>query len=120
MAKYKKEFVDQLPMKMQNGEAVEEVCADWDISKETFFQWVKHKPEFAEAYSRARMKSVAWWIRLGKDGAIGNKQVNPAIWIFNMRNRAGWTDKVETEITSLPPIQINFPVDDSDPNNPAD
>ena len=95
MAKYKKEFVDKLPSLMANGESVAEVCGVLNITRETFYQWVKNKPDFAEAYQRGRLLSEAWWQKLGRAGALGQKPVNPTIWIFNMKNRFGWADKKE-------------------------
>ncbi len=44
----------------------------------------------------AQRKSLLFWERIGTAGATGKLEgFNATSWIFNMKNRAGWTDKIE-------------------------
>lgn len=102
MLKYKPEFAEQLPQMFKNGEAVEEVIVKLGIRRSTFYEWAKKYPEFADAYEHGKELSQAWWLKVGRAGAIGQGeiQLQPTVWIFNMKNRLGWKDKSETDITT--------------------
>jgi hypothetical protein len=79
----------------EDGSSVQEVCQDkLQISRKTFYNWLERHEEFAEAYEEGRWRSEAFWARMGRSGAMGAMNVNPALWIFNMKNRFGWRDKL--------------------------
>jgi transposase len=80
------------------GQSVSEVCAELGIWKDTFYAWVKKYPRFSDAYQRGLDLSQAWWERLGRGGASGTLDIQPTTWIFNMKNRFKWTDRMENEI----------------------
>jgi transposase-like protein len=84
----------------KNGESVSEVCAELGIHKDTFFEWVKTYKEFSDAYKKGLELSEAWWTKLGRAGATGKAKIQPATWIFNMKNRFKWTDRVEQVVTA--------------------
>ena len=49
-----------------------------------------------EELDEAKRLCLAWWEKLGRDGAMGAIEgFNATSWIFNMKNRAGWADKVD-------------------------
>lgn len=109
--KYKSSFADKLPDMFANGESVEEVCRELKISRRAFYDWVEKHPDFAEAYELGKEASQAWWLKLGRAGAAGKVPVQPSIWIFNMKNRLGWKDRVETSSDEQPqPLSITFEV----------
>ncbi len=95
--KYSKELCKRLPGLFDGGQSVAEVCVELDISKDTFYKWVKRYPRFADAYQKGLQRSEAWWSRLGRVGSAGEVKIQPATWIFNMKNRFGWKDRVEQE-----------------------
>jgi hypothetical protein len=94
--KYSKKICELLPSLFANGESVVEVCAYLDIVKDTFYQWVETYPEFSDSYKKGIELSEAWWARYGRIGSMGKVKIQPATWIFNMKNRFRWTDRVET------------------------
>jgi hypothetical protein len=56
---------------------------------------LKDNPMFRDAVEHAKKLSQVWWERKGRELSD-----NSAVaWKFNMQNRFGWSDKVETEIT---------------------
>ena len=91
--RYKKQFAQDLPQMFKNGESVAEVCVQFGVSRQAFYDWVKKYPEFAEAYEQGKLYSEAWWTKLGRAGAAGQVALNATPWIFNMKNRFGWTDQ---------------------------
>ena len=79
----------------ENGETVAEVCRilAGGIDRDTFYLWVHTYPKFAKAYEEGKFLSEAWWNSVGRLGAIGARPIQPAMWIFNMKNRFGWRDR---------------------------
>lgn len=65
------------------------------VSNDLFARWLLDEPEFAEAVKDGRAASEAWWSALGRKGASGKAEINPTVWIFNMKNRFHWRDKQE-------------------------
>jgi len=94
--KYSEKLCDLLPYLFSNGESVVEVCASLDITKDTFFQWVKQYPRFSDSYKKGQDLSEAWWTKMGRIASIGKAKIQPATWIFNMKNRFKWKDRIET------------------------
>lgn len=95
--KYTAGLCRQLPEMFAGGESVAEVCAELRISKDTFYEWVKLYPNFSDAYQKGLGLSEAWWTKLGRAGAAGARKIQPATWIFNMKNRFGWRERIEQE-----------------------
>jgi len=82
---------------MREGASLCEVAADLGISEQTIHVWKrdgKHKA-FAAALEAGTSLAQAWWERLGRAGAAGKVDIQPAVWIFTMKNRFDWTDKKE-------------------------
>ena len=73
-----------------------------DCDEDTFFSYADRFPEDCpwEELAEARRKGLLFWEKLGVAGTTGKLPgFNPATWIFNMKNRAGWTDKVDSTLT---------------------
>jgi hypothetical protein len=96
--KYSPKLCELLPAMFANGESVVEVCAELGIHKDTFFEWVKIHPDFSDSYKKGLELSAAWWTRLGRFGSMGKMRLQPATWIFNMKNRFKWTDRQELNV----------------------
>jgi transposase-like protein len=126
--KYKKDFAEELPEMMSKGESVCEVCAKWGITKETFFEWVKNRKEFAEAYKEARTLCQSWWEKIGRMGLFvqtnieydketgkklsqSTKTMNDRIWRLNMMNRfrEDWTERQNVNVSGGMSIDIGKP-----------
>ncbi|GHU62048.1 hypothetical protein FACS189445_4660 [Spirochaetia bacterium] len=96
--KYSRKLCKMLPDMFLEGQSVVEVCSDLGISKDTFYQWVNKYPEFSDSYKKGLLLSEAWWEKLGRAGATGKISINPATWIFNMKNRFKWTDRQDLNV----------------------
>lgn len=95
--KYKSEYAKTLPLMFSEGQSVCEVCGQLGISKETFYTWTEKHPAFLDAYKKGIALSQQWWEKAGRAGAIGKIPLNPAVWIYNMKNRfyQDWKDRAE-------------------------
>ena len=93
--RYNRSLCDKLPAMFDDGESVAEVCKKLGVVKQTFYNWVEKYPAFKKAYEEGLFRSEAWWMELGRNGAAGKEKINPATWIFNMKNRFGWKDRTE-------------------------
>jgi len=105
--KYKPEYVDQLPDMFKTGEDVSEVCAVFKISRQTFYDWIKKYPEFKTAYALGKTYSESWWNRLGRAGAAGKADINPSVWLANMKNKFDWKEKSELTGANGGPIETS-------------
>ena len=54
MARYNKDIAEQICRRLEEGETVQSVCRNVHIHKDTFYEWVKHKADFADAVNKAR------------------------------------------------------------------
>jgi hypothetical protein len=99
--KYRKELAEALPELFKDGKSVCEVCGELGISRETFYRWVDVHPRFRDTYKEGLALSQQWWEKAGRAGAIGKIPIQPAVWIYNMKNRFrhDWTDKSEIELS---------------------
>lgn len=71
---------------------------------ETAFDYGRKYPEDcpAEDLQEAKRKSLLFWEKIGIGGVTGKIEgFNASTWIFNMKNRAGWADKVDATNTLL-------------------
>ena len=93
---YKPEFCDLLVEFGRRGMCVTEIVCELDISKDTFYSWIKKHKEFSDAFKRAKALEEKWWINLGKNIVAGKiKGSNPTMYIWMTKNLIHWRDKVE-------------------------
>lgn len=102
--KYKPEYCDQLIEHMAKGYSFETFGAAVGVARSSVYEWLKNQ-EFSDAKKEGLMQCQLFWERMGIGGATGRiKGFNVGCWVFNMKNRFGWRDKVETsgEVTVKP------------------
>jgi hypothetical protein len=87
---YDEQYAKNLPDLFSQGETLDEVLVHMEIDKETFFTWAKQYPEFAAAYQKGLQIAKAWWLRLGRAGAMGKVAVNQSLWSEIMKQRFNW------------------------------
>jgi len=94
--KYKKEYCKLLEKHLTDGLSFESFGGVVFVNRDTLYEWCKRHKEFSDTKSRFINASRLWWERLGQHGAAGKLPgFNAASWIFNMKNRFGWTDRQE-------------------------
>jgi len=94
--KYKASMCQELIDFMAQGYSKEATAAHLGISKDTLYAWDKKHKEFSDAIKEGEQQSRLWWEKIGMGGMVGKVPgFNASTWIFNMKNRHGWTDKKE-------------------------
>lgn len=77
------------------------------ITINKFYQLIEENAAFAEFVDRGRTLSRAWWESQARKN-LWNKEFNTALWNFNMKNRYGWADKVDTnDTTNKDPVSLD-------------
>lgn len=95
-SKYKPEYCQMLIDHVTQGMSFETFGVDLKVNRDTLQEWAKVHPDFSEAKKNAYDASFKFWERVGFAGMSGKiKNFNAAVWIFSMKNRFKWTDKVE-------------------------
>jgi len=113
---YEPEYCQQLIDYMATGMSFESFAATLGVCRETLYDWKKRHPEFLHAHKIGIDRNLQFWERLGTKMATGESKGNTVAWIFNIKNRHGWTDKNEVSLHGENiPIKIVFE-DISKPN----
>lgn len=91
----RKALCDDYCKHMEQGLAKEEFVP---CDMQTFRKYLHTYPEDfdTEKIEQAERKGRLFWSNLGIHLAAGDEKMkfaHPSIWIFNMKNRYGWTDK---------------------------
>lgn len=83
---------------MQYGASRAEVYAMLDIGDKTFARLMRDDEEFARTIKRGERLSKSWWENTARV-SLRNKEFNSTLWYMNMKNRFGWVDKQQTELS---------------------
>lgn len=110
--KYRPEYCQMLIDHMSQGLSYESFAATIDTHRATLYRWEEEYPDFCDSKKIGLEKSLIWWEKQGISGLWGNKEAsfNPAVWIFSMKNRFKWNDKVEVSggDETTKPIMLNY------------
>lgn len=107
-SKYDPKFCQMLIDHMAKGYSYETFGALINVAQSNVANWESKHPEFQEAKREAFGKCRLFWESLGinyiinvserdPDGYSKSTTLNNAAWIFNMKNRFKWTDRVEVQ-----------------------
>jgi hypothetical protein len=86
---------DGLRAMYEQGASDVEIASKLRISMSEFHKMEKELPTFARFVELGRTFAHAWWASKGRKN-VDNKDFNTSLYNFNMKNRYGWADKVET------------------------
>lgn len=107
---FKDEYCKMIKDHMAKGFSFESCAGLLGVHKETLYTWAKKFPQFSDAKREAFELSRLFWEKAAIDNLVntsesgydelGNKvsrskSLNSTAWIFNMKNRFGWRDRVE-------------------------
>jgi len=116
--KYEDWMIDAILDKMAQGFSKEAMAGFLGITRETMNQWEKSNCHFSDALKRGVELSRIFWEQKGNDlmrdiyleKGESVSRGNASVWIFNMKNRFGWRESVEHDITQKidQEITINF------------
>lgn len=99
---YNPEYCEQVIELGKEGKSLAQMCAHFDISRQTIDNWAAAHLEFLEALSRAKVHMQAKLEELGFSG-LTSKEFNAAVWKKTMeaRFRDDYTERKELEHKGL-------------------
>ena len=93
---YKPEYCQLVIDQMAEGFSFETFAATIDTHRDTLYNWCKLFPDFSDAKKAGMDKSQVYFEKLGKAAMLGKIDgFSAAVWVFSMKNRFRWQDKVE-------------------------
>lgn len=79
------------------------------IAFETWERLLDEEQEFFETIKKGREMSQAWWQSQGRIN-LKDKEFSSTLWYMNMKNRFGWADKQQTELTGKDGKDLNWTI----------
>jgi hypothetical protein len=68
------------------GKSLVQIACALDVTRETIYAWMREKPEFSDAMTRAKANSQAWWEEMGQAG-LTMQGFNASLWAKNVSCR---------------------------------
>jgi hypothetical protein len=109
---YRPEYCQKLIDHMASGKSYETFGYKVGVNRSTVYKWEKKHPEFVDAKKAAFDASLDFWENAGIQGMFMGGKDNPfnsTVWVFNMKNRFNWRDKVESEVKEQKEITVVLP-----------
>lgn len=96
----------------EQGASDVELRNELGISHSLWYRWLEEDETFSQTIKRCHAMCHSWWESTGRKMAAGIQDGNATVWIFNMKNRFKWVDKVETAITGADggPVDVNHTI----------
>ncbi len=95
---YDPAFCDRVIELGREGKSKAQMCAEFDISRQTIDNWAAAHEEFLEALNRAMAHAQAWWESKAVEG-LEKPGFNAAVWKKSMeaRFREDYTERREVD-----------------------
>lgn len=98
---------EELAEAYANGESDVEIAKRLNITISHFMQLYEENPAFATFVDRGRTLAQAWWYEQGRTN-LWNKAFNTSLWVFQLKNKYGWADKIDTnDTTDKDPVNLD-------------
>jgi len=80
---------------------VKALIYEWrgSFSNDLWDRWLKDEPQFSETIKTGKLLAESWWSKTGRTN-LKNKEFSFTGWYMNMKNRYGWKDRTETDVTT--------------------
>jgi hypothetical protein len=112
-----KDWKEWILREMGEGASLVEVYAYLDISDKTLKRLMDDNEDFFRTIKKGIKISESWWQNKGRK-SLENKDFNYTGWYMNMRNRFGWADKKNIDVTTKGKPLLGglsgIPIDDGD------
>jgi len=93
-----KNWKDKVIKLKKQGASDVEVRAELDISQDLWERFIEEIKEFSLTIKRGDDLCKAWWEKHGRTN-LNNKEFNCVLWYMNMKNRFGWKDNNNLEVS---------------------
>lgn len=99
-SEYQPEYCDLVVEFGKQGKSLAWMAAEFGVSRECMYEWMRVHPQFSDAMARGRAASQQWWEDAGQNGMMG-PGFNASIWSRSMAARFpdDWREKNETALT---------------------
>lgn len=94
-----KAWAKELVHLYSEGYSDAEVAAHMKITVREYHQQINNNAVFGKLVEYGRTLALAWWESQARLN-VGNKAFNTPLWVFTMKNKYGWADRVETTSTN--------------------
>lgn len=98
--KYDPKYCEELINHMARGLSYESFAGFICVAISTIYKWEKEHPEFSEAKKEGQARSMYSWELSGIKGMHSKNPFNASVWIFNMKNRFNWRDRVDNQVST--------------------
>ncbi len=109
--KYREDFPHLLVETMKKGIPFEQCRSEFNVCKDTMWEWAKVHPAFSEARKIGQAYVERAVIELLWASARGDCEGKPATAIFLAKNILNYRDKTEVEQTTVSTTKVNFNFD---------
>lgn len=97
--KYDPRYCREVVQWMARGFSILSYAGKIGVDERTIYYWVKKYPDFFQSIKTGKAKSVLFWEMVGMLGMMGKiPGFSPVTWIFQMKNRLGWSDKLSVDL----------------------
>ena len=107
-SKYSPDYCEMLISHMEDGGDFRSFAGSIRIHHSTLYDWLKIRPEFAEAKKLGEDLCYRWWLEAGKrglhnetikdgDGMTVTRSINATMYVWMTKNLFGWRDKQDIE-----------------------
>lgn len=84
---------------MAKGFSIASFAGNIGVGEKTIYNWAKKYPQFLQSIKVGKAKSILFWEKIGILGMLGKiPHFNATAWIFQMKNRLGWSDKLTVDL----------------------
>jgi deferrochelatase/peroxidase EfeB len=97
---YKQEYCEAVIEAGKQGKSVAWMASEFDVNKDTIYEWAKVHPEFSDALTRARAHSQRWWEDAGQTG-MAAPGFGASVWSRSMAARfpEDWRENKGVELS---------------------
>ena len=82
------------------GKNLTQIALEWDIDRDTIYDWGKKYPLFSGAIKKGRAFAEAWYVNIGQQAMMREGHgvnVNLGFYVWLTKNLFKWSDKVAVE-----------------------
>ena len=99
--KYDPKYCDMIIEHLEGGLSIESFAGVIGVSRDSIYEWKDKHQEFSDSIKTGIEKSLLFWEKLGRAGTTGKiKGFNCSTFIFTMKNRFKWTDRIESNVSA--------------------